>query len=362
MPAPRRSRGQARGHRPCPKDNRALNEPPRTDPRHRRRRRLSRRRRNRCAGRDHVERRRREREQADAAGRSAAARSRPRSSDRSRGDGAPARRSGSTPASGGPRPVASSAGTSRRPRRSALRSPAGRTRASPPWSDSRRSTRWTRSCCSTSATRASGRETRNRRPRPGGGRRPPSRTPCRPNGRTTPCIRTSHPASRCSCRASRRRPASPGCRRRASSSSWPDAAKPDAHAKLLYGVALQRLGHRLSAQRQYDAAARLDPGDPETQVAAAVGRFDKGKPSAAFSRLGPLTKRFPHAATVRFHLGLMLLWLARARPGALAEGKRQLRLARNAQTRLAARQGSEAPARRSRGRTNEFVRDRTYGP
>ena len=105
------------------------------------------------------------------------------------------------------------------------------------------------------------------------------------------------------------------------------AAKQDAHAKLLYGVALQRLGRRISARRQYDAAARLDPTDPETQVAAAVGRFDKTNPSAAFSRLGPLTKRYPHAATVRFHLGLMLLWLARARPGALAEGKRQLRLA-----------------------------------
>jgi predicted Zn-dependent protease len=106
-----------------------------------------------------------------------------------------------------------------------------------------------------------------------------------------------------------------------------DAARPDARAKLLYGVALQRLGRRLSARRQYDAAARLDPNDPETQVAAAVGRFDKSKPSAAFSRLGPLTKRYPHAATVRFHLGLMLLWMARAQPGALAEGKRQLRLA-----------------------------------
>jgi len=106
-----------------------------------------------------------------------------------------------------------------------------------------------------------------------------------------------------------------------------NAARPDAHAKLLYGLALQRLGRRLSAQRQYEAAARLDPKDPETRVAAAVGRFDKGKPSAAFSRLGPLTKRYPHAATVRFHLGLMLLWMARSQPGALAEGKRQLRLA-----------------------------------
>jgi len=107
-----------------------------------------------------------------------------------------------------------------------------------------------------------------------------------------------------------------------------DAARPDANAKLLYGVALQRLGRRLSARRQYDAAARLEPGNPETQVAAAVGRFDKTNPSAAFSRLGPLSRRYPRASTVRFHLGLMLLWLARAQPGALAQGKRQLRLAR----------------------------------
>ena len=106
-----------------------------------------------------------------------------------------------------------------------------------------------------------------------------------------------------------------------------NASRPNAHAKLLYGVALQRLGRRISAERQYDAAARLDPNDPETQVAAAVGRFAKSNPSAAFSRLGPLLKRFPRAATVRFHLGLMLLWMARAQPGALAEGKRQLRLA-----------------------------------
>jgi tetratricopeptide (TPR) repeat protein len=106
-----------------------------------------------------------------------------------------------------------------------------------------------------------------------------------------------------------------------------NAARPDARAKLLYGLALQRLGRRLSARREYDEAARLAPRDPETQVAAALGRFDKSRPSAAFSRLGPLTRRYPHAATVRFHLGLMLLWLARAQPGALAEGKRQLRLA-----------------------------------
>jgi tetratricopeptide (TPR) repeat protein len=107
-----------------------------------------------------------------------------------------------------------------------------------------------------------------------------------------------------------------------------DARRENVRAKLLYGLALQRLGHRLSARRQYDDAARLAPRNPDAQVAAAVGRFDKGRPAAAFSRLGPLTPRFPHAATVRFHLGLMLLWLARSQPGSVAEGKRQLRLAR----------------------------------
>ena len=101
----------------------------------------------------------------------------------------------------------------------------------------------------------------------------------------------------------------------------------DARAKLLYGLALQRLGHRLSARRQYDAAAKLAPRDAEAQVAAAVGRFDKSRPAEAFSRLGPLTRRFPQAATVRFHLGLLLLWLAKNQPGSVEEAKRQLRLA-----------------------------------
>jgi tetratricopeptide (TPR) repeat protein len=106
-----------------------------------------------------------------------------------------------------------------------------------------------------------------------------------------------------------------------------NARPPDPHAKLLYGLAFQRLGRRISARRQYDAAARLAPRDADAQVAAAVGRFDKSRPSEAFSRLGPLTRRFPHAATVRFHLGLLLLWLAKKQPGSVEEGKRQLRLA-----------------------------------
>jgi hypothetical protein len=119
------------------------------------------------------------------------------------------------------------------------------------------------------------------------------------------------------------------------------AQRDDPRAKLLYGLALQRLGHRISAGRQYAAAARLAPRSADAQVAAAVGRFDKSRPAAAFSRLGPLTRRFPHAATVRFHLGLLLLWLARNQPGSVEEGKRQLRLAQ-------AEQPGSRPAREAK--------------
>jgi tetratricopeptide (TPR) repeat protein len=83
----------------------------------------------------------------------------------------------------------------------------------------------------------------------------------------------------------------------------------DAQAKLLYGVALQRIDRPISARREFSAAAKLAPRSVDALVADAVGRFDKEHPERAFSRLGPLTKRFPKAATVRFHLGLMLLWL-----------------------------------------------------
>lgn len=79
-------------------------------------------------------------------------------------------------------------------------------------------------------------------------------------------------------------------------------------AALQYGAALQRLGHQLSAEKIYRRAATQAPNDPEAQVAAAVGLFDKAAPVKAFSKLGPLTRRFPRAATVRFHLGLLLLW------------------------------------------------------
>jgi hypothetical protein len=66
----------------------------------------------------------------------------------------------------------------------------------------------------------------------------------------------------------------------------------------------------------------MAPGDPDAQVAAAVGLYDKDRPAVAFGRLGPLVRRFPHAQTVRFHLGLLSIWL-----GAFGQARRELRLA-----------------------------------
>ena len=93
-------------------------------------------------------------------------------------------------------------------------------------------------------------------------------------------------------------------------------------AKLLYGVALQRVGRPVSAEREFAAAAALAPQNAEAQTAAALGLFQKGNPTPAFAHLGPLTRRFPRAPTVRFHLALLLFWI-----GQVGEAERQLRLA-----------------------------------
>jgi len=99
------------------------------------------------------------------------------------------------------------------------------------------------------------------------------------------------------------------------------AAKPDAQAKLAYGVMLWRLDRRVSARRELEAAARLAPG-PVTLTAAAVSRFSKKQPAAAFARLGPLSGRFPRASVVRLHLGLLLLWTKQ-----VGKAEKQLKLA-----------------------------------
>jgi tetratricopeptide (TPR) repeat protein len=100
------------------------------------------------------------------------------------------------------------------------------------------------------------------------------------------------------------------------------ARKPDVAAKLRYGYFLWQLWHRVSAERQFAAAARLEPHNAFARTAAAVALFTKRAPARAFSKLGPLTAVFPHAPVVRFELGLLLI--ATAQP---AKGLAQLRLA-----------------------------------
>jgi tetratricopeptide (TPR) repeat protein len=95
-----------------------------------------------------------------------------------------------------------------------------------------------------------------------------------------------------------------------------------AEEHLARGVVFQAALRPVSAEREFAAAARLAPDDPEARVAEAVGRYDKDAPQRAFSRLGPLVRVFPHAQTVRFHLGLLLLYLDQ-----LQQARRELRLA-----------------------------------
>lgn len=91
---------------------------------------------------------------------------------------------------------------------------------------------------------------------------------------------------------------------------------------LLYGVGLQRVGRPVSAERVFRQAATRYPDEVEALVAAAVGQFDKDEPELAFGRLGPLSRAYPDEPTVRFHLGVLLLWTGRV-PAA----ERQFRLA-----------------------------------
>ena len=94
---------------------------------------------------------------------------------------------------------------------------------------------------------------------------------------------------------------------------------------LLYGVGLQRVGRPVSASRVFEQAAKRYPRQVEALVAAAVGQFDKDEPEDAFGRLGPLSRTYPNEPTVRFHLGVLLLWTGRVQAA-----ERQFRLASKA--------------------------------
>lgn len=101
-----------------------------------------------------------------------------------------------------------------------------------------------------------------------------------------------------------------------------DAASGGLEELLLYGVGLQRVGRPVSAAAVFERAARRYPRQVEARVAAAVGQFDKDQPEIAFGRLGPLTRTYPNQPTVRFHLGVLLLWTGRVQAA-----ERQFRLA-----------------------------------
>jgi predicted Zn-dependent protease len=92
---------------------------------------------------------------------------------------------------------------------------------------------------------------------------------------------------------------------------------------LVQGQIQQRAYHQHSAERLWARAARLRPNDDAAQVAAAVGRFDMDNLAASFSHLGPLVRRFPRSQTVRFHLGLLLVWTGQG-----DQAVKELRLAR----------------------------------
>ena len=96
-----------------------------------------------------------------------------------------------------------------------------------------------------------------------------------------------------------------------------------AQSHLLRGALLQQALRPVSAERAFAAAARLAPADPEALTAAAVGLYDKDRPALAFARLGPLVRRFPQAQTVRFHLGVLLIYL-----GDMGRARQELALAR----------------------------------
>ena len=103
------------------------------------------------------------------------------------------------------------------------------------------------------------------------------------------------------------------------------AARGGVREQLLYGVGLQRVGRPVSSAQAFDRAAERFPNEVEAQVAGAVGAFDKDAPERAFGRLGPLSKTYPNEPSVRFHLGVLLLWTGR-----IDGAQRQFRLASKA--------------------------------
>ena len=225
-----------------------------------------------------------------------------------------------------------------------------------------RAPRVTRSCSSTSGSPSSGRvasaEARRR-----GGRQPrPSPTPPRPNGRTT-VLHPNFPPGQPFFVPSFAPPAGLGRPRRRLPSSRAlarDARRPDVHAKLLYGLALQRLGHRLSARRAVRRGREARAAGPRG-ARRRGGRSLRQEPAGG----GLLSSRAAHAALPE--------GADRALPPRAAAplaGRVAARLRRRGQAPASARpgrgprlstcEGSKAAPGPSSERAEEIIDTRTY--
>ena len=190
--------------------------------------------------------------------------------------------------------------------------PVARRVARPRSSSSRSSIPGSRSCSSISVLRACGR-TRAIPSRPGVRRSRRSRTRRTRSSRATSCTPISRAASRRSSRPSARPRPSRACRPRGSSRrSGHHAERGGLREQLLYGVGLQRVGRPVSAARVFDRAARSLPERRRGTGRSRCRPVRQGRARARVRAPRPAHPRLPRGrSTVRFHLGVLLLWTGR---------------------------------------------------
>ena len=112
--------------------------------------------------------------------------------------------------------------------------------------------------------------------------------------------RSTTAGCRRSSRASRRRRSPPAA---TAPSSLSSPARRGVHDRIWYGIALQRLGHPLTAERVFARRGRAGARGPGRPDRGRLRPVRQGPPRAGVLASRPADKRFPHASTVRFHLG-----------------------------------------------------------
>ncbi|MGZ4481049.1 MAG: tetratricopeptide repeat protein, partial [Gaiellales bacterium] len=88
-------------------------------------------------------------------------------------------------------------------------------------------------------------------------------------------------------------------------------------------AASEQFSHRAAAVRAARRAVELDPTGISPRIALAVISFDKANPAATMGVLGPLSQQAPSNPELRFHMGVVLLWL-RQTEDALAQFRQAL--------------------------------------